>query len=217
MNRDLADERRDYVKTTLMEADIRGKVPQDLFKAWLDEALAAGIRDATAMNLATVDAQGWPDARIVLLKGIKPGGLEFFTNYNSAKVQHLDRSPHVACAVFYWSLFDRQVRVRGPVTRLDVEASDAYFRNRPRDSQLGALASNQSSALMSRAELESRLDELKQQYPEGTVIPRPAHWGGLVLRPETFEFWQGRASRLHDRFLVSRGEKDRWDWVRLAP
>lgn len=217
MNRDLASERRDYLRRTLVESDVLGQVPLDVLKAWLAEALDAAIRDATAMTLATVDADGWPDARIVLVKGIESDGIRFFTNYNSAKVQQLNTPPHIASAVFYWSLFDRQVRVRGPVTRLDVEASESYFRTRPRDSQLGALASDQSSVLTGRDELEARLAELETQYPEGVEIPKPAHWGGLVLQPEIFEFWQGRASRLHDRFMVKRGEEGQWDWTRLAP
>jgi len=180
---------------------------------WYQRALDE-VPLADAMALATVDGEGRPDARMVLLKGFSDDGLRFFTNYESAKAGQLEAAGHAAVIV-YWRELDRQVRARGPVGRLPEAASDAYFATRPRDSQLGAWASPQSSPIESREELDARVGELGARFGGGEV-PRPEHWGGYVLRPETVEFWQGQVGRLHDRFRYSR-EGQGWRIERLAP
>jgi pyridoxamine 5'-phosphate oxidase len=183
------------------------------FAAWL----AVAEREAPlpeAMTLATVDADGEPDARMVLLKGVDVDGFRFFTNYESAKGAQLESGGGVALVV-YWRELDRQVRVRGTVERLGAAESDAYFATRSRDSQLGAWASPQSQALESREGLDDRVREAEARFGEG-VVPRPAHWGGYLVRPRTIEFWQGQVGRLHDRFRYARGG-DGWTIERLAP
>ena len=167
-----------------------------------------------AMTLATVDDAGRPDARMVLLKGHGPEGLRFYTNLESAKGRQLDARPEAAVVV-YWRELDRQVRARGAVEPLPDETVDEYFATRPRDSQLGAWASAQSTPIASREELEGRVAELEREY-EGREVPRPAHWGGFLLVPDTVEFWQGRIGRLHDR-LRYRRDGDGWRVERLAP
>jgi len=167
-----------------------------------------------AITLATVDADGEPDARMVLLKGVDAEGFRFFTNYESAKGAQL-RAGAGAALVAYWRELDRQVRVRGTVERLGDADSDAYFATRSRDSQLGAWASPQSRPLDSRAELDRRLREAEARFAERQV-PRPAPWGGYLVRPRTIEFWQGQVGRLHDRFLYTR-TGDGWRIERLAP
>jgi pyridoxamine 5'-phosphate oxidase len=169
---------------------------------------------AEAMTLATVDAGGLPDARMVLLKGIGGGGLRFFTNYESAKAGQLDGA-EAAAVVLYWRELDRQVRARGRIERLPAAESDAYFASRPRESQLGAWASPQSRPLESREELERRLAEVEARFHGGDV-PRPAHWGGYLLSCDEVEFWQGQVGRLHDRFRYSR-DPDGWRIERLGP
>ena len=196
----------------LARADLRAD-PLDQFALWFERALAE-VPLAEAMTLATVDMSGHPDARMVLLKGFGPAGFRFFTSYESAKGAQLGGAPYAALVV-YWRELDRQVRARGPVERLSAEDSDAYFGTRPRDSQLGAWASPQSHAISSRGELDNLVDDVSERFGEGT-IPRPPHWGGYVLHPETVEFWQGHVGRLHDRFLYTdRG--DGWSIERLGP
>ena len=167
-----------------------------------------------AMTLATVDARGQPDARMVLLKGVDVEGFRFFTNYESAKGAQLESGAGAALVV-YWRELDRQVRVRGTVERLGAAESDAYFATRSRDSRLGAWASPQSQALESREGLDDRVREAEARFGEGEV-PRPGHWGGYLVRPRTIEFWQGQVGRLHDRFRYARGG-DGWAIERLAP
>jgi pyridoxamine 5'-phosphate oxidase len=183
------------------------------FRAWF--ALAAEqVPLPEAVTLASVDADGAPDGRMVLLKGADKAGLRFFTNYGSAKAAQLDLAPRAALVV-YWRELDRQVRFRGTVARLDDAESDAYFAGRPRDSQIGAWASPQSEPLSSRQELDRLVSEAEARFAGGEV-PRPGHWGGYLLRPLTVEFWQGQVGRLHDRFRYSR-EGERWTIERLAP
>jgi pyridoxamine 5'-phosphate oxidase len=183
------------------------------FRGWYAAAEREAVL-AEATTLATVDAEGRPDARMVLLKGVGADGFRFFTNYESAKAAQLEASGEAALVV-YWRELDRQVRVRGSVDRLSSAESDAYFASRPRDSQLGAWASPQSRPLGSREELDRALAEAVERFTDGDV-PRPAHWGGYVLRPRTVEFWQGQVARLHDRFRYSR-DADGWQIERLAP
>jgi len=183
------------------------------FGAWFELAAdQAGLPEA--ITLATVDAGGAPDARMVLLKSADEQGFRFFTNYGSAKAGQLD-GPGRAALVFYWRELDRQVRARGTVERLDTAESDAYFATRPRDSQIGAWASPQSEPLESREQLDRLVGEADRRFAGGEV-PRPANWGGYLLRPGTMEFWQGQVGRLHDRFRYTR-EGGGWRIERLAP
>jgi pyridoxamine 5'-phosphate oxidase len=187
--------------------------PIEQFAAWFERARGEAPLEE-AMTLATVDADGLPDARMVLLKGFGGDGFRFFTNYGSAKAGQLEAAPSAAL-VIYWRELDRQVRVRGTVERLSEADSDAYFATRPRDAQIGAWASPQSESLGSREELDRRLEELEERFA-GDEVPRPPNWGGYLLRPSTIEFWQGQAHRLHDRFRFTR-EGERWRIERLAP
>ena len=187
--------------------------PFDQFSAWYVEAeREAPLADA--MTLATVDPEGAPDARMILLKGHGRDGFRFFTNQESAKGRQLAAVPRAAL-VIYWRELDRQVRARGPVEPLSAAESDAYFATRPRDSQLGAWASPQSEPLESRDELDRRFAEAGRTYGDG-LVPRPPHWGGYLLVPDSIEFWQGQVGRLHDRFRYAR-DGTGWRIERLAP
>ena len=187
--------------------------PVEEFGRWYEVA-EEQVPLADAMTLATVDQEGAPDARMVLLKGYGPDGFRFFSSYESAKARQLAANP-LAALVIYWRELDRQVRVRGSVERLSGAESDAYFASRSRDSQLGAWASPQSRPIESRAALDHRLEELERRFGD-EVIPRPDFWGGFILRHETVEFWQGQQARLHDRFLYRR-EGENWAIERLGP
>lgn len=188
--------------------------PFDLFAEWQQQAIAAGLKDPTAVSLATVDSQGYPWQRLVLLKGISDGGFVFYTNYNSNKAQALASDPR-ASMLFPWSELDRQVIASGRVEAISEAESDAYFSSRPRESQLGAWASSQSQPIDNREQLESQYAEVLQRFGDGD-IPRPPHWGGYRLEPETIEFWQGGENRLHDRFRFTREGTD-WVAKRLQP
>lgn len=189
--------------------------PLALVRRWFAEAQAAGIRQPDAMTLATATPDGRPSARVVLLKGVDERGLAFFTNYESRKARELDANPHAAL-VLLWGELQRQVRVAGTVARLDAEESDAYFATRPRGSQLGAWASEQSRPLPDRALLDERWAALDARYGDEPV-PRPPHWGGYRVAPEEVEVWQGRANRLHDRFAYVRTPDGGWTRTRLQP
>jgi pyridoxamine 5'-phosphate oxidase len=165
------------------------------------------------MTLATVDASGAPDARIVLLKGLERGGFAFYTNYRSRKARELQARP-AACLVFQWSELERQVRIEGTVEKVSSEESDAYFASRPLGARLSAWASAQSESVSSRKVLEEAMDEARTRY--GDAPPRPPHWGGYRVIPQSIEFWQGRADRLHDRLLYTRAGAA-WSMDRLAP
>jgi pyridoxamine 5'-phosphate oxidase len=188
--------------------------PVTQWHRWYDQAVEAGLVEPEAMTVATVDADGRPDARIVLVRGVDESGLVFFTNYASAKGTQLETTP-VASAVFGWLGLHRQVRVRGHVERLDAESSSEYFASRPRGSRIGAWASPQSSVIADRDELDRRVAEVEARFP-GDDVPRPDFWGGWLIRPFEWEFWQGRPSRLHDRLRFS-GRPGDWTIERLAP
>jgi pyridoxamine 5'-phosphate oxidase len=185
------------------------------FGRWYELA-AREVPLPEAMTLATVDPDGAPDGRMVLLKGHGPDGFRFFTNYESAKAAQIAADPRAALVV-YWREQDRQVRVRGALERLSAADSDAYFATRLRESRLGAWASPQSRPLSGRDALEERLADAEAEWEGTEEISRPAHWGGFLLRPETVEFWQGQRARLHDRFLYRREPAGGWRVERLAP
>jgi pyridoxamine 5'-phosphate oxidase len=187
--------------------------PIDQFGDWFELAKRE-VPLVDAMTLATVDADGAPDARMVLLKGFDADGFRFFTNYGSAKGEQLAADARAALVV-YWRELDRQVRARGEVERLAADESEEYYATRARDSQIGAWASPQSRALESRDQLDAMVHEAEGRFAGGEV-PRPEHWGGYLLRPRTVEFWQGQVGRLHDRFRYSR-EEGGWRIERLAP
>jgi pyridoxamine 5'-phosphate oxidase len=208
-----ADLRVDYMRASLDEADVDPD-PFRQFARWFDEAVGVQVPEPNAMTLATVDAEGRPSARIVLLKAADGRGLTFYTNYASRKGRELPPDARAAL-LFFWAELQRQVRIEGVVEKVDVATADTYWVSRPRLSRIGAWASPQSEPLRDRAALESRFADAEARFP-GELVPRPPHWGGYRLVPETFEFWQGRQSRLHDR-LVYRREDERWRIGRLAP
>ena len=189
--------------------------PLPLFLRWLAEAKAAGIHLAEAMTLATSTPDGKPSARLLLLKQADERGFVFYTNYNSMKARELDSNPQAAL-VFYWPQLERQVRVEGKVERISAAESDAYFKTRPRESQIGALASPQSEVIASREALQQKADQIEKLY-EGREIERPTHWGGYRLHAERIEFWKGRPGRLHDRISYDLQSDGTWSIKRLAP
>ncbi len=186
------------------------------FQTWYDEVRANGVseQDATSMALATATRDGQPSARIVLLKSFDDCGFVFFTNYLSRKANELDENPQ-ACLLFYWSSFWRQVRIEGTVEKVSAAESEKYFQNRPLGSKLGAWASNQSLVINGRESLEARFAEFQERF--GEDVPRPPHWGGYRLKPNSIEFWQGRDNRLHDRMRYRLQEDGRWLIERLGP
>lgn len=205
--------RRDYKYAELNKNDA-GNNPDAFFDRWLEEALKAGLNDATSMSVATLGVDGFPQSRIVLLKDHSNGGFTFFTNYNSHKGKEILNHPKVALH-FFWAELERQVRITGTVCKTTTDISEKYFRSRPVDSQIAAAVSDQSSEVPSRHYLEEKFDEMKNQL-SGKDPERPQHWGGFTVTPIRFEFWQGRENRLHDRLVYERMD-DRWTVKRLAP
>ena len=189
--------------------------PVKQFQRWFDEAKAAGLPLPEAMTLATATPEGRPSARMVLLKQLDERGFVFFTNYRSAKAHELDINPS-ASLVFFWPQLERQVRIDGKVIQTSAEESRQYFETRPRESQIGAWASNQSEVISGREVLEQRKAELENQYLD-RAVEWPKHWGGYILRPDRIEFWKGRTGRLHDRILYERELGNTWIIKRLAP
>lgn len=206
--------RREYIHKPFEEKDA-AQDPIQQFKSWLDLAVEKVLDMPNAMTLATVSSNGEPSARIVLLKHYDEQGFEFYTNYTSQKGQDLDKNPK-ASLLFYWSLFDRQIRISGEVERVSAEESNSYFKSRPLDSQISASISSQSHLVESREALEESFAAKKAQVDAGEAIETPITWGGYRLKPSHFEFWQGRENRLHDR-LVYEKEADKWLITRLAP
>ena len=210
----LANIRKDYKKATL-DISTADRSPVRQFEKWFGEALQSEVIEPNAMNLSTVNADGKPSARIVLLKGLENDRFIFYTNYQSKKGRELDNNP--ACALtFFWPELERQVRVEGIASRVDPEVSDLYFKSRPRESQMGAWASPQSILIGSRNILEERFREIEKKFDGHPVLPRPHQWGGYQIEPFEIEFWQGGPGRLHDRINYVRVDGD-WKIYRLAP
>jgi pyridoxamine 5'-phosphate oxidase len=214
MQVDLTAIRTEYARAGLHERDVDPSPLVQLDK-WVHDAVAAQHPDPTAMTLATASPDGEPAARVVLLKGLDDRGLVFFPCYASEKGRQLEQNPR-ACACFFWVMLERQARVTGTVSRVAREESEAYFRSRPRESQLGAWASKQSTVLSGREELETRLAEARARFGDGPV-PCPPDWGGYRLVPDRLELWQGRPSRLHDRLRYTRTGDAAWRIDRLSP
>jgi pyridoxamine 5'-phosphate oxidase len=210
----IADMRREYTRAGLAEADIDAD-PFVQFERWFREAMDAEVIETNAMTLATATRDGYPSARIVLLKGFDTDGFVFYTNYESRKGRELEENPRAAL-LFYWPELTRQVRVEGDVSRVSAEESYAYFQTRGEMSRLGAWASRQSQVIANREVLDQRLTELRAQHADGD-IPLPPYWGGYRLIPRAFEFWHGRPSRLHDRITYERQPDGTWSTQRLSP
>lgn len=201
----LGDMRKAYISDTLLEDELPCKDPVDLFGKWFLEVKEAGLMyEPNAVALATTTKSGVPSARMVLLKGYGQDGFVFFTNYGSRKGRELEENPN-ASMLFYWDKHHRQVRVEGRVERTSAKVSDTYFHSRPRENQLSAVVSEQSHVIESRKYLEEKYKSLEEQYGDtDKVIPRPAEWGGYILKPVCMEFWQGHSSRLHDRIVFTK-------------
>jgi pyridoxamine 5'-phosphate oxidase len=209
----LRDRRVQYETAGLERADLSAD-PTQQFSQWYNEALSAGVAEPNAFTLASVDHTGWPNARVVLARGVDVRGVTFFTNYDSAKSREVTAAPCVS-GTFAWLELHRQVRLRGEVQRLSESESDEYFASRPRESQLGAWASPQSEVIVDRSVLDKRLAEVRSRFGDGPVM-RPPFWGGWLINVSVWEFWQGRPSRLHDRFRYERVDQQ-WSIARLAP
>ena len=213
----LANMRRNYIRDGLLEEHAPAE-PLALFEQWFANAIVTEQPpvEPNSMMLATVDSAGRPHCRMLLLKGLDARGFVFYSNYNSAKGQQLTEQP-VAAMTFFWPALERQIRIEGTVERVTAAESDAYYNVRPLGSRLGAWASEQSQPLAGRDELEAALQAVEQRYANEQHPPRPEHWGGYRLLPQSIEFWQGRTCRLHDRLNYVLGENGQWRRERLAP
>lgn len=209
---DIASQRREYLSAGLRRAQLDAD-PVRQFEHWLKQASAEGLQDPTAMTLATVDAQGRPCQRVVLLKGLDQRGWVFYTNLHSRKALHIEAHAAV-CLHFGWLVQNRQVIVEGVATRVGRDEDAAYFSSRPRESQLAAWASQQSQPIADRASLEQRVETVRERFAAEQTLPTPAFWGGFRVAPQRVEFWQGRENRLHDRFIYTRSDTgwviERW-------
>lgn len=210
----IADIRTDYKMKTLSEADVAADAIVQ-FTAWWNEAVASEIEEVNAMTLATASKDAVPDARIVLLKGYDENGFVFFTNYQSAKGQQVAENAQ-ACLVFFWKELERQVKIKGPIAKVPTAESDAYFASRPLESRIGAWSSPQSQVISSRDVIVDNVAQNTARFGNQPV-PRPPHWGGYVVKPQSIEFWQGRPSRLHDRIRYTLQADNSWAIERLAP
>ena len=212
MSKDLSNYRDKYLKGELIEKNLP-KDPFDLFDNWFEDLEKFGNeRENNAMSLSTVNEKNVPTTRVVLLKQFSKKGFIFYTNYNSRKGNHIKNNPNV-CVSFYWPSMERQVIINGKVSEISKIESDKYFNSRPRSSQLGAIISNQSEIIPSRKYLEDKLSKIDSNNND---LTRPSNWGGYIIKPELFEFWQGRDSRLHDRIIFSKS-KTNWTQKRLSP
>ena len=214
MSDDLIEERRDYSANTLSSTELAAS-PVEQFRIWMKQARDAKILDASAMAIATADKLGQPHVRMVLLKKVDDDGFCWYTYQQSDKGAELAENPQ-ASILFYWRELERQVRIEGPVSRLDPSDADDYFYSRPEGSRFSAAASVQSAPVGNRLELENKVAALHEQHPDGNV-PRPDAWGGYLLKPVRYEFWQGRDDRLHDRFIYVQNDDDLWHTQRISP
>lgn len=215
MQKDLGDYRKSYEKSALMEDSISDN-PIQLFQTWFYEVEKSdGVDEPNAMTVSTVGLDGFPKSRVVLLKKYTHEGFIFYTNYNSEKGRAISANPNI-CISFFWANLERQVIIKGIAEKLPKNLSDGYFDSRPDGSKLGAMVSNQSTVIDSRAVLEDKLTKLEKEY-EGKEIERPDHWGGYLVRPVSMEFWQGRPNRLHDRIRYTLTNEYDWKIERLAP
>ncbi len=209
----IKNERRDFSKDGLNEGHLP-ETPHELFAYWFEEALKAKILDANALVLSSVSALNKPHSRVVLMRNFTEEGIIFYSNYESQKAKDFEQNPNV-CANFFWADTDKQVRIEGVVSKIDVKISEEYYNSRPRTSQIGAWASPQSQVIEGRDLLEENFKTLSASY-EGKTIPKPANWGGFIIQPNYFEFWLGRPSRLHDRIIFEQ-QGNTWKKYRLAP
>lgn len=217
MNREerrIRELRESYERATLSPHEV-DKDPLIQFGKWFDNALDAKITEVNAMTLATVNDEGQPSARIVLLKEVADGGFVFFTNYGSKKAQEISESKKVSL-LFFWKELEQQIRIEGKVVKIDKAQSEDYFQSRPKGSQIGAWASPQSQKI-SREDLEKNVEDIAQKYLKDEVLPLPDHWGGYLVIPHYYEFWQGRQNRLHDRIVYNKKDRDNWEIYRIAP
>lgn len=215
MNRDLSDYRKTYEKSELLESSIP-KNPLQLFKDWFAEVeTAGGVEEVNAMSVSTIGMDGFPKTRVVLLKEVQDDGFVFYTNYNSEKGKAIQHNPQV-CISFFWPNLERQVIIKGLAEKVSYDVSDRYFALRPIGSQLGAIASDQSEIIPNRQFLEKKLEDLEAANTSKNAV-RPENWGGFIVKPQEYEFWQGRPNRLHDRIRFSNQIIEAWQIDRLSP
>ena len=215
LKKDLSDQRSSYDKGRLDIVDMDPN-PFNQFISWYEEAKEFGMIESNALTLSTVDSQLRPSSRIVLLKEINQEGFIFYTNYTSQKAKEMEANPLVS-ALFFWKEHERQVRIQGRVEKISEDKSTTYFQGRPIGSQMGAWVSDQSSRIENRSILEKKLEEIKVKYEGADYLPKPPLWGGYIIIPDYFEFWQGRENRLHDRLIYELNQKSTWTIHRLAP
>ena len=215
MEKDLGDYRKSYEKTALTENTISDN-PMEVFQKWFYETEASeGVDEPNAMTVSTIGLDGFPKNRVVLLKKFTYEGFIFYSNYESEKGKAIANNPNV-CISFFWPNMERQIIIKGKAEKIQKNLSDGYFESRPDGSKLGAIVSNQSSVIPSREFLEEKLKELEKRY-ESKEIERPDYWGGYIVKPKSFEFWQGRPNRLHDRIRYVMQKDFDWKMERLAP